>query len=321
VGVFGVWKWKFEPKKPMTPKTVMVKRGDVVERIVTAGKMEAGRKASLNFPVGGRLVYVGVHEGDEVKRGQWLYRIDPGDMEADVTRAWYRYLAADANAHEVEDDMKNKESTINFAEKNTLSAAQTARDIAYENWLQAKRDLENHKLVAPFAGVVTHATGVAVGDTVGVTDGATIVDPTSLYFEMEADEGVVPQMYEGKSVKVRLDAFANTEFDGVIEKIDLESSLSSSGATVYKVRVELPAMPVGQFRIGMNGEAEMILKEAKNVLVVPVDAVEDGILTLLDTKTGERKVKVVTGVADEALVEVSGEVREGDVVVVGYEKP
>lgn len=308
--------WKYwTGRKPdlKGQKTAIVKRADVTQALVVSGKIKVGRVATVNFLAAGKLGYLRVHEGDSVKRGQTLAGLDVGDAQAAQTAAYYKYLAADANAKEVEDSVKGHDKDETFAQKNDRVAAQTARDIAYDNWLTAQRAVKYAYLVAPFAGIVTKSTLAGVGDTVGIADGVTIVDPASVYFAGEIDESDIAGVSHGQPMTVELDAYPEAKIAGTVSQVAFESTLSSSGATVFEVRVMLPESDLGKYRIGMNGDAIMVVAQAKQALVVPVEAVDEDMVTVVEGEK-TRRVQVKTGVSDDISVEVAGEIREGQVV-------
>jgi len=287
-----------------------VNRGNIIAETSFPGKIESERKAVLNFATIGKAGYVNVKEGDTVSRGQLLAGLDIRDLGAAETAAYYKYLAADANAKKIEDDLKGKDTTETFTEKNTRVAAQTARDAAYDAWQTARRATFNGNLTAPFAGVVTEMTFQAIGDTVGVTDGVTVVDPENLYFEIEVDEADFAQIEVGEGVKVVLDAFPEDEFPGYVSLIGFQTRLSSSGATVVPIKVTLAED--SRLRLGLNGDAMIELGRAENTLYLPYEAVIDGEVTL----PGGEKKKVETGLETDTDIEIKAGLNEGEKVVV-----
>jgi len=314
VGIF-MWQRNQAQKKAVAEvKTAMVTRRDIVGSITVAGKVTAQRMAVLNFPAPGKLGYVNVASGQTVQKWQALAGLERGDLDTAVTRAWYQYLAADAAAKKVEDDMKGKETTETFAEKNTRVAAQTTRDMAYDAWLSAQRARRNSNLVAPFDGVVTSVTATAVGDTVSVTDGVTVVDPASLYFETEVDESDMGKIREGMETEVELDAYEGVVLKGRVTQIGFETRLSSSGATVIPVKVLIAAPADKPLRLGLNGDATLILERRANVLTLPFEAVVDDKVTLPGKEA--KKVDVQTGLESDDYVEITAGLNEGDLVVV-----
>lgn len=315
--VGGWWWWNGQRTKSKLlaeRKVVEVSRGDVALSVTVSGEVKAEKQAILNFPSSGKLAYVNVREGDRVKRYQSLVGMDTGDLKAAETAAYYNYLAADANAKEVEDDLKGKGASENFTEKNTRVTAQTTRDKAYDAWLTAQRAVRNSGLSAPFAGVVTGVTSVAVGDTIGIADGVTVVDPESLYFEIEVDETDLGKIEIGQEIIISLDAFEGENFKGRLENIGFVSELSNTGATVFPAKIRFEANVVERLRIGMNGDAEIELGRVENVLRLPVEAVVDGKI-VMDAKD-DPGVDVEVGMEGDEYVEIKSGVTEGQRVVI-----
>lgn len=316
VVLMGGWWWRGQAAKRRAAeqvKVVTVERKDVVATLTVSGKVEAKKKAILNFPASGKLGFVRVSEGDEVQKGAWLMGEDLADLQAAQTRAYYGYLAADANAKQVEDEVKGHDSDETYEQKNARVTAQTARDSAYEAWVAAQRGVANSILKAPFAGIVTALTTEIVGDTVGVTDGVTVVDPASLYFEVEVDESDVGKTFTGQEVKLKLDAFDGREFSGSLTEIGFVARVSSTGATVYPAKVKFESdEEIKSLRLGMNGDAEIIMGKATGVLTVPIEAVVDG----QAERAGGGKVPVETGLSSDTEVEIKSGLSEGDKVVI-----
>jgi HlyD family secretion protein len=318
VVVVGLGWWNHnnqaKTKAKSTVTVVEVTRGDVVEALTVSGEIKADKSASLNFPASGKVAYFGAREGDEVKRGQLLASLDLGDLQAAETKAYYTYLAYDAAAKKVEDDMKGKGASENFSEKSTRVTAQTNRDMAYDAWLTAQRAVRNAKLIAPFAGVVTGSTITTVGDTVTVVDGMTIVDPTSLYFGGEVDETDVGKIEMGQKVEVALDAFDGKKFSGTVEKMGFMAKTSSTGATVFDVWVKMDSESLPKLRLGMNGDAQIVLATVKNVLTLPIEAIVDG--DVIVSGKEQNRVKVEVGLMGDRNVEIKSGVGEGEKIVI-----
>jgi HlyD family secretion protein len=143
----------------------------------------------------------------------------------------------------------------------------------------------------------------------------TIVDPESLYFSAEVDEQDVGKVAVGQAVKVKLDSFEGQVFSGTIADIGFEAQTSSTGATVFPVKMKFEKEALEKLRIGMNGDAEIIFEVKENVLKLPVDAVVDGEVV---QKSGdeEKTVKIETGIEGETEVEIMSGLNEGDKVLV-----
>ena len=238
--------------------------------------------------------------------------LDVRDLAAAETAAYYSYIAADANAKQVEDEVKGHDNDETFVLKNKRVAAQTVRDKAYDTWQSAIRAKNNASLIAPFDGVVARVTVNVVGQAAGVTDGVDVVDPDSLYFEAEVDEADLSMVTIGKKVKVELDAYPDKEFEGEIKIIEFVAHISDAGATVFSVRVKISEEDIEILRVGMNGDATLVVSEAKNVLKLPIEAVVDGEAEM--EGGGKRKVEI--GIEGDDLIEVKVGLKEGERIVI-----
>lgn len=289
-----------------------VERRDVELTLIASGKVTADRQATLNFPAPGKLAYANVVSGQTVTRGQALMGLNVGDLRSAETAAYYNYLATDANAKEVEDSVKGHDGDETFAQKSDRVSAQTARDKAYDAWLTARRAVSNANLFSPFDGVVTDITTTAVGDTVSVADGVSVVDPASLYFEIEIDESDLGRVNVGMTAEITLDAYEDETFTGTISDIGFVSLISDSGATVFPAKIRFDSSDITKFRLGMNGDAEMVLVKAVGVLSLPVESVIDEEVTLPDNKT-KKSVKI--GLEGDEFVQITEGLNEGDKIV------
>jgi membrane fusion protein (multidrug efflux system) len=290
---FVGWRWFAGQNQGPEYSLVSPERKQLTDLLSVSGQVDAKKKAVLRFPAPGRVAYVGFSDGETVAQGKLIMSIDTGNLQSAVTESYYRYLAADANAHEVEDSVKNHASDETFAQKNDRVTAQTARDIAYDNWLEAKRNLRDAYLYAPFAGVISSMTANSVGASVSVTDGVTVVDPQSLYFTIEIDENDLGKIQPGQKVMVDLDAF-DEDFEGEISTIGFETILSDSGATVLPVKVTVPVTWASRLRLGLNGDADIVLQVVDDALVLPIDAVKGNEVILENGEKRQVEVGIVT---------------------------
>ena len=309
----GWWLWmRSKSNNNKNTRIVSVEKGDVVRTLALSGKIKAEKEAHLRFLSPGKLGYVKAREGDEVKKGTAMMGLDVRDLAAAETAAYYSYIAADANAKQVEDEVKGHDNDETFVLKNKRVAAQTVRDKAYDTWQSAIRAKNNASLIAPFDGVVARVTVNVVGQAAGVTDGVDVVDPDSLYFEAEVDEADLSMVTIGKKVKVELDAYPDKEFEGEIKIIEFVAHISDAGATVFSVRVKISEEDIEILRVGMNGDATLVVSEAKNVLKLPIEAVVDGEAEM--EGGGKRKVEV--GIEGDDLIEVKVGLKEGERIVI-----
>jgi RND family efflux transporter MFP subunit len=312
LGIFSIGGWRFLRNRGQETevRTAVVERRNIKEELIASGEVKAETEVVLNFSGSGKLWSMNVKEGDNVVKGQILAGLDPRVLSTASQDAYFAYLAADANAKDVEDEVKGNDNDETFDIKNKRVAAQSARDRAYFAWQQAHINRANANLVSPISGIVTGVTTRVVGDTVSATDGITVVDPNSLYFEFEVDESDIGQVREGQAVSISLDAFSDEKFSGVVTSISFSSVIGETGAIVFPVKAKVSS-GVGRLRPGFNGDASITLREVGNALSLPASAIDKSKVKKVGS---ENETDVKLGLSDDEYVEILEGLNEGDTV-------
>lgn len=308
-------------KSAVGVETVKVTREQIVETISSSGKVDADQKADLTFQTSGRVVWVGVKKGDKVAKWQGIASLDTVVLNAAFQQAMNTYRSLEAAAQKAEDDVKNHASDETFVQKATRMAAQVSRDNAYDSLKAAEQALKFAVIVAPFAGIITEANPAYPG--LNITPAAAVyslVNPETLFFNTEVNEVDVAKIKVGQKVKLTLDAFPEREFESTVERIDFTSIVTSTGGTAYKVKIGLPKVEGREFRVGMNGDAEVIIKTSDEVLSLASEAIiEDGEARYVWKVNGNGRITkagIETGLASIDSVEIKSGLKEGDLVIV-----
>lgn len=152
----------------------------------------------------------------------------------------------------------------------------------------------------------------------------TIANGDKMVVTMNVDELDILSMSDGLSAEITLDAIENETFEGTITNVS-QSASGSNGSTQYPVEITFDK--TDEMLSGMNASVNVIIKQAENVLTVPLVAVEDGgrssyVYTGYDESSGELtgKTEVTLGMSDENSVEVTDGLSEGDTVYYVIEK-
>jgi len=295
--------------------TITVERGTVKEELILTGQVKAEKHATLSFPTSGKISWVGVTEGQKVYKGQALNSLDKIVLNTVYQQALNNYRNYQAAAESTLDSLKDNDSDETFAQKATRTAAEVARDNAYDAVKAAKYNLDNATLLAPFAGIITSLPFSNAGINVSFTDiQIEIVDPATLYFEVEADQSEVTDIKDGQEVAIVLDSYSDKEFKGKVSFVSYTPKEGEAG-TVYKIKVVFEKGALGDNlpRIGMTGDAKFILSQKDNALFAPprfINSDKEGKYINLG-KIGN-KVRVNIGVEGEDRVEITEGVKEGD---------
>lgn len=211
--------------------------------------------------------------------------------------------------------------------KDAMDQAQEKVESAQSKVDSTQDSYENYTITAPISGQVI-SKSIKAGDNIsksssGSTTMAVIYDLSEVTFEMSVDELDVRSVAVGQRVEVTADAIEGKTFTGTVTNISLESS-QSNGVTNYPVTVTLDE--VGDLLPGMNVDGRIILDEAEDTLMIPVDALMRGNRVYLkdDTVTeaqgtvpaGFRAVEVETGLVNDEYVEILNGLAEGEIVYV-----
>lgn len=291
LAVIGFLVWNQNKKKEI--KTVTPETKAIKQTLTLSGEVVADKDSKLKFLSAGRLTYLKVSTGDSVKKGELLASIDTTDLKTVEITAENTWLAADAAAKKAEDDVKNHAGDETFAQKVTRVTAQTARDAAYFKWQAAKQALRDAYLIAPFDGIVAIVNNLQVNTNVAADAYIEVVDPQTLYFSADLDETDLNKVTVGQKAEISLDAFEEESFDSQIMSIDFAPRPDVTG-TVYGIHFSLPAEFLNKFRLGLNGEAEVVLQQKESAVVLPYNA-------LLEIRGDSAKIKIIKNGSEEVV--------------------
>ncbi len=315
LGVGGFFFFKNKNKNGSV--TVAVQKGEVKEELILTGSVKADKHAVLYFPAAGKISAVYVKEGDWVKRGRALTSLDKTTLNTVYQQALNTYRNYQAAAENALDIVKDHSSDETFAQKATRTAAEVARDNAYDAVTAAKYNLDNSTIFAPFEGLIASLPFSSPGVNVGYTDAQVeILDPASIYFEVEADQSEVINIKEKQTVVIVLDSYRDKELVGTVSFVGYTPKPGEAG-TIYRVKVLLISSQIEEVlpRIGMTGDAKFILSQKEEALYVPpkyVHSDKDGKYINLGGK--DKKVRVTIGIEGEERVEITSGVKEGDIL-------
>jgi len=212
---------------------------------------------------------------------------------------------------------------------NKAKVAQAKAEVQKSNATlkQLEEQLSYTTIIAPIDGIVL-SRNVEMGDAVSsilvMGSAATLVmtigDTSEVYVKGKVDESDIGKVYLGQPARIRVETFKDKTFTGKVTKIS-PMGAEKDNVTTFEVRVSINN-PGGELKAEMTANAEIILDEHKNVLMIP----EGSILYDKDKKAstevpdpkgkeGKRKVALTIGISNGAKTEVLSGVKEGDQVV------
>ncbi len=205
---------------------------------------------------------------------------------------------------------------------NDIAVAQEQVRQAEASLQQARNNLENAVLRAPFDGVVA-AVNVNPGEQTSTAGGPIVVltDLSSLRVDVNIDEADIGKVKVGQPVRITSDNLPGQQFQGRVSAIAPTATIQQ-GVVNYQVQVQIQAQP-GQplpLRPGMTVLVSIIYDQRQNVLAVPNRAVRTQgrtryVEVLVDGGRTERR-EVQTGLSNDQLTEIVSGLKEGERVVI-----
>lgn len=207
------------------------------------------------------------------------------------------------------------------------SASESLRsaEISMQNLQDA---MNNYTITAPISGTIIEKDA-KVGDAVKAGDTLCIVyDLSYLEMSINVDELQISSISVGQQVQITADAVPDKTYVGTVTRVSMKGA-SNGGTTTYPVTIRID--DTDGLRPGMNANAEIVVAEAKNALVVPNAAVVRGSYVLvtkdspsaanadttMEAPEGFVYVPVKTGVSDDDYTQIVSGIQEGDTI--GYD--
>jgi RND family efflux transporter MFP subunit len=302
-----------------------------------SGYVVAQRKASVASKGTGRLAYLGVVEGDKVKKNQIIARLEDSDIRAQLDEANANLKLYEAQLMEAENNFKRQQELFNakVVSKSQLETAETNYNRILASIQLAKAQiqsievaLENMIIRAPFDGTVL-TKNADVGEIVaplaaGINSRGnvvTIADMTSLQVEADVSESNIQKITAGQDCEISLDAYPNLRYAGFVDKIVPTADRSKATVLVkvgfknYDSRV-LPEMSAKVLFLKEKEEQTDIDEPA--LLMVPLSALatrneKNVVYKVIDNKAVE--IQISTGREFGNYIEVLSGIENGEQVI------
>lgn len=302
-----------------------VKRGELVRTVSAPGQIEPKTNVKISAQVSARITALPFREGQLVKQGDVVVRLDSRDLaallesaQASLQAERARLEGAKARLAQAKADLERTrglfqskdvpQSALDAAEseylqaQSALRATEHAIDVARANIARAEKDLDNAIITSPIDGVVT-TLDAEVGETVVV---GTLNNPGSVIMEIadldnmmlraRVDESNIAPVRAGQRVKVYVNAYRDRTFDGIVELVNLKRKLDSNQTGYFEVEIPIELSEADKasnrseplLLSGLTGNCEIEVETLRDVIVVPSQAV-------MDRRTEELPREIVEG--------------------------
>ncbi|MBP9912951.1 MAG: efflux RND transporter periplasmic adaptor subunit [Opitutaceae bacterium] len=297
----------------------MVRR-DLAETLNLVGSLQANESAEIRAELGGLVRAIYFEEGQRVKAGEILLKIDDAELQAQYAQVEARFKLAELNVARSE----------SLSETRTIPQSEFDRARSEYASTQAERSLlrlrlEKTEIKAPFDGIVGSRT-ISPGDYVTPSTVITRLDDLSrLKIGFQVPERFLSKVHPGTVVRATTRVSGLTQVDKTISgEVYFVGSTIDRSTRASEVKAILRD-PASELRPGMFANIELELDVRTQVLAVPegailADARGVQIIVVDQKKDGAvaQYVPVVTGLRTRGLVEikpVDGELKEGVPVV------
>lgn len=307
---------------------------DDQQRRSLSGIVQAAQSSTLSFQVSGKIESVNANNGSQVKRGDVLAALEQREYQLDLDKAQADLAAKQSDFDERKSNLARNETLMQqgtiskvqyIAEQTAFDNAASALKIAEIQLENARKDLADTQLVAPFDGVISSRKIEPFTDITAGKDALIIDSPNELEVKVLVPETLVRKVYFGQEVEVRFPTMKEAVVLGTVSEIG--SQVETGNAFPVKVTLHKSQLDV---RTGMTASATFLLKKKdRPIYLVPITAFainestlgmvryKPATLYIVDPETStlqKRAVQLGGPVGDR--VEVDSGLDEGDIVVV-----
>ena len=302
-----------QTRRNITPTVEVqtVARGSIAREVTMAGSIEPVRTVGVNSQLGGALTTLSAQEGDIVRAGAVLARMDDRELAAQLTAAEASLQVAEASFQRAEQLRERKVITLPEYERERTGVAAARAQVE-----QLRTRIGYATVKAPVSGVITEKN-VEAGDVVGNNARLfSIADVSELVVRVGVSELDVVELRQNDPVRITLDALRNRELRGRIRRV---FPAGDPQTRLVPVEVVLDRESARAARPGFLARVTFALSSRNDVLLLPVGAVLGGqgaqAVFVVDNNTVMRRT-VTTGLTSQGRVEIVSGLEEGDQVVV-----
>ncbi len=331
-------------------KKIEVVVGSITDKAVAVGKIEPRLKFHVKSKISGIVKRCHAQVGDSVKAGDPLFDIVPDPTPAERVEAERHVERAQSTYDQAqrEIDRANELSLSGILSRGDHDVKRQVFDQARIELAQAKDNLEllqkgriqgggagmESVVRAPAAGTLLERLANP-GDPVvplttyqAGTDLASIAEMKDLIFKGTVDEIDVGKLAVGLPARLRIGALPDATITGKLTRIAPQAT-EKDNAKLFEVEIELDPGQDIQLRAGYSANADLVIKEKKDILLIPerVIAFEDGgkkafvEIPGATPKSPAKRVEISTGLSDGLNCEVTTGLKKGDLVVQRPPKP
>src|SRR5229473_4919107 len=291
-------------EKPIPVTTEKAVRKTILQTVSATGKVQPETEVKISPEVAGEIIELPVTDGMPIKKGELLVKVKPDSykalleqQEAAISAAKATNLQQKATLLKTEQDFKRAEDLFNkkLISVQEYNAAQAAYDVAkntYESSVheieraqagssQARDQLSKTTVYSPIDGTVTILNSklgerlVATGQFAG-TEVMRVADLGHMEARVDVNENDVVNVKLGDKASVKIDAYGDRKFQGVVQQIANTGKTTGTGTqeevTNFEVKIRIDDHDVG-LRPSLSCTADIETNMVKDAVAVPMQSV------------------------------------------------
>jgi HlyD family secretion protein len=281
-----------------------VGRKTITQTVSATGKIQPEVLVKISSEVSGEIINLPVKEGDTVRKGQLLVKIQPDLVQAQLEQARYASESAKSQINTVRADAERAKLEFErikglyekqFASKSEFDQATAAMNSAMARLDGSQKDYERSQAVVRQSSVTSGRTTVyAPNDGIVValpvekgekvlgtaqfqgTELMQIADLSTMNAEVDVDENDVVMISVGDTTRVRIDAFPNRVFRGYVYQISNSAKRAATGTQEEVVNFAIKIRLIdtdARLRPGMSCDVDIETETRENAVSVPLQSV------------------------------------------------
>src|SRR5213080_3769489 len=327
-------------EKPIPVTTEKAAKRTIVQLVSATGKVQPETEVKISPEVAGEIIDLPVIDGAQVKKGDLLVKVRPDSykalleaQEAAISSAKATNLQQKATMMKTEQDLKRADDmyskkTISIQEYNTAQAAYDVAKNTYESSLHeieraqagssgARDQLSKTTIYSPIDGTVTILNSklgerlVATNQFAG-TEVMRVADLSHMQAVVDVNENDVVNVKFGDKANVKIDAYADRKFKGVVQQIANTGKTTGAGTqeevTNFEVKIRINDHDVA-LRPGLSCTADIETSMVKDAVAVPMQSVtiRTGDTNLSPEEIEKQKQKIAARDKDDNKAELSND--------------
>ncbi len=276
--------------------------GDLTRTVSAPGSIEPQTLVKISSQVSAKVLALPFREGQRVKAGDVVVRLDPQNLVARKASAEARLRSEEARLDGAKAQEINARLTyerlgqlletgdVTRAEfdgaeasylqaRSNLRAMEASIEVAQADIDQVNDDLSNTVIESPIDGVIT-ALNTEVGETVivGTTNNPgsvvmEIADLSDMLLKAQVDETNIEPVREGQRARVFINAYSDRDYTGTVKRIGLKRQVSSSGTGFFVIEIEVDLAEGETLLSGLSASTDIEVETLFDIVKVPSQAV------------------------------------------------